>query len=112
MLVQNALPNSTTSDPRGLGQQIVRGLVAGAIAALLTTIPTLVARPDLPKSLTQGKSDEELRPVKQEQQREQAQKLIPMALLTGFAAGFAVDQFYRKLQEKELKVPDLPGSVT
>ena len=82
--------------------------MAGAIAALLTTIPTIMARPDLPAVLTQGKTDADLRPVKEQQQREQARKLIPLALLTGFGAGFAVDQFYRKLQEKELKIPDLP----
>ena len=108
MLVQNAWPGSTAGDPRDLGQQVVRGLVAGAIAALLTTIPTIMARPDLPAVLTQGKTDADLRPVKEQQQREQARKLIPLALLTGFGAGFAVDQFYRKLQEKELKIPDLP----
>jgi hypothetical protein len=86
-LGQNRLPR--VARPTYL--TVALGTVAGILSVLLIALPQLLAASRAPEAKAVILAG-----------------VIPAALLTAFFAGFALDQFYRKLRNVELKDVEIP----
>jgi hypothetical protein len=77
--------------------RVVLGLAAGLLSALLIAVPQIMAEPHPPKGVTFTPDQRE------EMQSERFKTAIPTSVFGALIAGFAADQFYRKLLELKLK---------
>lgn len=82
--------------------RLALGVIAGVLTALLVAIPQVTAESHLPERLRLT-ADE-----KAEMRSDRLTNCLPAAVFAALLAGFATDQFYRKLRDLKLKELELP----
>lgn len=78
------------------------GLVAGLLAALLVAVPQVTADPHIPEGVAMTAAQKEV------MKTERLRGAIPPATFGALLAGFAADQFFRKVKELKLKEIEFP----